>query len=141
MAAKSGNIFGYGVFGLFMGLVLGLSGFADFEQVHKMFTFQDLNLLFAFAGAVGISMLGFLLLARKDHSNKKNFNKGMIPGSMVFGAGWAITGACPGIALVQVGQGQLGAVFTLLGILGGVWLYRMLAAGGMQVDTGICGEQ
>lgn len=137
---QSSNTLGYGIFGLAMGLLLGVSGFADFSEVHEMFELEKLDLLYAFAGAVGISMIGFFLFARGSNRGKKHFNNGVIPGGVIFGVGWAITGACPGIALVQVGQGQLAAVFTLLGILGGVWMYRLMAAGGLQVDTGICGE-
>jgi uncharacterized membrane protein YedE/YeeE len=105
-----------------------------------MFTFSDFRLLFLFASSVAITMIGFALLARRTTIPKKPFTKGTIPGSILFGTGWAITGACPSIALVQLGEGKIVAVFTVLGILFGVWMYRRLAAGGMQLDTGVCGE-
>lgn len=129
-----------GVSGTLMGLVLGLSGFADFTQVHNMFTFSDLTLLYAFAGAVVLCVLGFFVLVRKD-LGKKKFNGGTVPGGVMFGVGWAITGACPSIALVQVGQGQLAALLTLTGIFMGVWVYRNMVAGTMQLDSGVCGEE
>ena len=131
----------YAVFGLAMGVVLSRTGFTDFSEVHNMFTLTDSRLLLAFIVSIGISMLGFLILARGKHIAKKSFNKGTIPGSIIFGTGWALTGACPSIALVQLGEGKLAAVFSLLGILAGVWVYRRLAAGSLQLDTGICGEE
>ncbi|MCO6412286.1 MAG: YeeE/YedE family protein [Thiogranum sp.] len=130
----------YGAFGLMMGVTLSLVGFTDFSEVHKMFIFADFRLLCLFATTVGITMLGFAIVARKSSIPKKTFNRGTIPGSVLFGAGWAITGACPSIALVQIGEGKLVALFTVLGILFGVWIYRKLAAGGLQLDTGVCGE-
>ena len=131
----------YTIFGLTMGAVLALSGFSDFEQVHKMFILEDFRLLFAFAGAVVLSMLGFFLVGRGKTISKKKFNAGTVPGSILFGAGWAITGACPSIALVQLGQGQLAAVYTLLGIALGVWIYRKMTSGSaIQLDNGVCGE-
>ena len=130
----------YALFGLFMGRVLSLVGFTDFSQVHSMFVFQDFRLLFMFAATVAITMAGFALFARRSNIPKKALNKGTIPGSLLFGAGWAITGSCPSIALVQLGEGKLIALVTIAGILAGVWTYRKLAAGGMKLDTGVCGE-
>lgn len=130
----------YGLLGLLMGLVLSGSGFSDYAEVYKMFTFSDFRLLFGFAGAVGIALLVFPLLTRKHKVPRKALNKGTIPGSIMFGIGWALTGACPAISLVQLGEGQLAALATIAGILFGVWLFRRMQAGGVQVDTGICGE-
>ena len=50
-----------GLFGLLMGMSLALIGFADFGEVHRMFTFADLRLLLAFAGAVAIIMAGYVI--------------------------------------------------------------------------------
>ena len=130
----------HGLFGLFMGVTLSCTGFTNFDEVHRMFTFADLRLLFVFAGAVGLTMVAFALLARGKNIAKKQFTKGTIPGSIMFGVGWAITGSCPSIALVQIGEGQLAALFTLFGILTGVWAYRRVAMGSLKLDTGVCGE-
>lgn len=46
-----------------------------------------------------------------------------ILGALVFGVGWALSGACPGTALVQIGEGKFMAIATVLGILLGAWLY------------------
>ncbi|HEY9051253.1 MAG TPA: YeeE/YedE thiosulfate transporter family protein, partial [Gammaproteobacteria bacterium] len=101
----------YGLFGLAMGMILSFIGFTSFDEVHKMFTLQDFRLIAAFAGAVGLLVIGFAIISRQQQIPKKKFNKGTIPGSILFGAGWAITGSCPSIALVQLGEGQLAAVF------------------------------
>jgi len=131
----------YALFGLAMGMILSLVGFTSFDEVHKMFTFKDFRLLFAFGGAVGLLALGFAILTRGKDIARKQFNKGTIPGSMIFGTGWAITGSCPSIALVQLGEGQLAAAFVVLGIFFGVWSYRRMASGSLQLDTGVCGEE
>jgi hypothetical protein len=51
-----------------------------------------------------------------------------------------MTGACPSIALVQLGEGKIGALLTIFGIVTGVWVYRTIAAPSFQLDTGVCGE-
>ena len=53
--------------------------------------------------------------------------------------GWAMTGACTSIALVQLGEGKLGALLTIFGSVTGVWIYRAIAAPNFRLDTGICG--
>lgn len=126
--------------GLLMGGIMVYTGFSQFDEVHKMFIFSDFRLLFGFAGAVGILIIAFALLNRRKQSRKSKPNKGAIPGGIMFGIGWAITGACPTIALVQIGQGQLAALFTAAGIFLGVWSYRYLSSGTLKLDTEICGE-
>ncbi len=130
----------YILFGIFMGMTLSLGGLSDFEQIHTLFILQNIPLLLVFIGAIGLSMLGFCTLCRKRNVPKKTFNGGTIPGSLMFGVGWAMTGACPSIALVQLGEGKLGALLTIFGILTGVWIYRAIAAPNFRLDTGICGE-
>jgi hypothetical protein len=132
--------FFYGLFGLAMGMILSFIGFTSFDEVHKMFTLQDFRLILVFAGAVGLLTIGFAVLGRRRNIPEKQYNKGTIPGSILFGMGWAICGSCPSIALVQLGEGQLAAVFVIFGIFFGVWSYRRLAAGSIKLDSGVCGE-
>ncbi|VAW71433.1 hypothetical protein MNBD_GAMMA12-3978 [hydrothermal vent metagenome] len=131
----------YAVFGLALGVTLSLGGLSDFSQIHSLFILQNIPLLLTFAGAIGLSILGFMLIQTNTKAPKKPFTKGTIPGSILFGLGWAITGACPSIALVQLGEGQLAALVTIAGIVSGVWIYRKATSTSFQFDTGICGEE
>jgi uncharacterized membrane protein YedE/YeeE len=128
----------FGVFGLLMGFSLARIGFADFGEVHRLFTLVDLRLLFTFAGAVVFAMLGFLIFARGQSLPKKKIHPGTLVGGVLFGTGWALTGACPGISLVQIGSGYLPAVATAAGILVGAWLYKKVHARFFRWDTGAC---
>jgi uncharacterized membrane protein YedE/YeeE len=138
---KSSNLrhhFLFGVFGLLMGASLVRIGFADFGEVHRLFTFADLRLLLVFAGAVAVTMAGLFLLARGKSLPPKPLHNGSVVGGVLFGLGWAVTGACPSVALVQFGQGYLPAVATLAGIVLGVWSYRRVHARYFRWDTGAC---
>jgi len=53
----------------------------------------------------------------------KKFNKGNIYGGLIFGFGWAITGACPGPLFAQIGTGATVIVITLLSAIVGTWVY------------------
>lgn len=130
----------YAIFGTLMGVTLSMGGLSDFEQVHKLFLLQNIPLLLVFVGAIALSMLGFFTIFKNRDIPKKVYNSGTIPGSIMFGIGWAMTGACPSIALVQLGEGKLAALLTISGILAGVWIYRKIAAPTFQLDTGVCGE-
>lgn len=129
-----------GIFGIAMGITLSMGGLSDFEQIHTLFLLQNIPLLLVFAAAIGLSMLGFFTLCRNREITRKPYNGGTIPGSIMFGIGWAMTGACPSIALVQLGEGKMGALLTIVGIVTGVWAYRAIAAPSFQLDTGVCGE-
>lgn len=112
--------------GLALGFAISASGLSDWGELHRMFTFQDPRLLLSFGGAVALSVGGFLLLARRDQLPPKHVVAGTVPGALLFGAGWAIAGACPGAALVQIGEGKWAALVTLGGILAGAWLHDRL---------------
>ena len=121
--------------GLALGVVISASGLSDWGELHRMFSLgvgrggpglEELRLVLAFGGAVVLSIVGFRVLARHDELPSKPIRKGTVPGAILFGAGWALAGACPGAALVQLGEGKLGAVATLAGMLAGAWLHDAL---------------
>jgi uncharacterized protein len=126
------------VVGLALGFSLSWMGFADFREVHNMFTFSDLRLLFTFFAGVALTGLGFLVVARGQKLMPKPIHKGTILGGILFGVGWAVTGACPGAALVQLGEGQLPALITITGIVIGTLLYRKVHARFFRWDRGAC---
>jgi uncharacterized membrane protein YedE/YeeE len=54
---------------------------------------------------------------------EKPFNKGVVAGGIIFGMGWAITGACPGPIYAQIGSGAYMALVTFVSALLGAYLY------------------
>ncbi len=112
---------------LLLGAALGFSlsriGFHDYDQLQRMFTFQDFRLLFTFMGAAGVLMALWPLAFPGEQVTRKPFHKGIIPGSVLFGVGWALTGGCPPVALLQLAEGRLPALATLAGVATGVFLF------------------
>jgi uncharacterized membrane protein YedE/YeeE len=61
------------------------------------------------------------------HIDNKTFDKGQIYGGLIFGIGWAITGACPGPLFAQIGAGFGVVSITLLSAIAGTWVYGKYA--------------
>ena len=128
----------YSLLGTAMGFILARIGFADYDEINKMFAFIDFRLLLTFASSVGVLMIIGLLFRNRFPRQDKFIQPGTVPGSMLFGFGWAVTGACPSLVFVQLGQGRIPAVMTLFGIYLGVILYRKMHAKYFLWDVGSC---
>lgn len=113
----------YSLYGLAFGFILSRIGFSDFGEVHSMFLFADLRLFLTFCSGVALSFVGFMALTRISEIPRTAFHPGNIMGGILFGMGWALTGACPSILLVQVGEGQLAGLATLSGAIAGMMVY------------------
>ncbi len=121
-----------GGFGLLFGYFLSKSQATDFDAMMDMFRFKSPQLWGVIGMAIFVVALGLLLFQwiKKPTIQGKpldwkplKFTPGRIFGALLFGVGWALSGACPGTALTQIGEGKLMAIATVGGILVGVWLY------------------
>ncbi len=128
--------------GLLFGLGLSCIGFSSWDEVHRMFVFADLRMLLAFMLAVVVLVPATAAWKRwmpgRVKFRTRPTHKGTLLGGALFGVGWALSGACPAIALVQVGEGQLAALLTLGGIFAGNWLYAAVQQRYLHWDTGSC---
>lgn len=125
------------VIGVAFGFSVSMIGFGDFAQLNAMFTFQAFRMLLAFAGGVVVAAVGFLLIDRKRQARTR-IHKGIVPGAVLFGTGWAISGGCPSIPLVQLGAGYLPALVTMVGIATGMFVFRRVNARYLHLDPGSC---
>lgn len=125
-AVRSGVVLG--AIGLFMGFALSRIGFASWDEVHAMFTFSSWRLILAFLTGVLVLVPAWRLIHRLTGAtwSPRKIHRGTLAGGVLFGFGWAISGACPSIALVQLGEGQFGALLTLGGIFLGNFLYSVV---------------
>ena len=125
------------VAGLALGYTVTNIGFGDYAQLNRMFTFRDPRMLLAFAGAVAIIVCAFALLRVRRTPGR--VHAGVIPGSVLFGTGWAISGGCPAIPIIQVASGYLPAIVTIVGIAVGMRLCRWANSRFFHLDRGSCG--
>lgn len=136
--ATRGAILGANIVaGLTLGFVVADVGFGDYAELNRMFTFQDLRMMFTFAGAVGILIVMFALLRVRKTPGR--IHAGVVPGAILFGTGWAISGGCPAIPIIQLAGGYLPASITIVGVVVGVRLCRWANGKYFHLDRGSCG--
>lgn len=136
MSAGARQIASLAAAGLLLGFFLTRIGFTDYGELHRMLTFQDWRLFGVFGGAVGVSFVGFKIFARGKALPPRPLHRGIVPGGVLFGIGWAVSGACPAVAMIQIGEGQVAALLTLVGMLAGSWLYPRMHARFFRFDAG-----
>jgi hypothetical protein len=124
----------YLLFGTIFGLVLSRSGAADYDFIQRMFLFESFQLYGIIGTAVVVTTPGLVLLKRRGLTltgaplrvSPKPRHPGNVWGGILFGAGWSITGMCPGPILVNIGEGKLYALAALAGVLVGATLFGTL---------------
>lgn len=136
MRTQGGILFANIAAGLALGFVVTSIGFGDFAELNRMFTFQDLRMFLAFAGAVAIIVAVFAIA--RVRRTPTRIHAGVVPGAALFGVGWAISGGCPAIPIIQVGSGYLPALVSIAGIVVGIRLCRRVTTR-LRIDTGSCG--
>ena len=121
--------------GVYLGILFTKSEVANWQRVHDMFLFREAYMYLIIGTAIVVAMISMLLIKRfsiksiegeKITYKPKPYHTGVIIGGMLFGAGWAITGACPGPIYAQIGAGEWMALFTLGGALLGMFSYAVL---------------
>ncbi|EHR53084.1 YeeE/YedE family protein (DUF395) [Saccharomonospora marina XMU15] len=137
MRTRGAVLMGSVVNGLALGFVVTNIGFGDYAELNRMFTFQDLRMLLAFGGAVAIIVVVFGVMQVRRTPGR--IHAGVVPGAILFGTGWAISGGCPAIPIIQVGSGYLPALITIAGVAVGMWLCRWANARYFHLDRGSCG--
>jgi uncharacterized membrane protein YedE/YeeE len=126
------------------GVALARSGAADFDAMVRMFRFEEAH-LFLVAGVTTLTAwVGLFALLRSRFGDgvrvvSRDIHPGSVPGGVLFGIGWGVSGSCPGTVLAQIGSGHLIALVTLTGILLGNGLFERFAAGRFGLNHDSCG--
>ena len=124
--------FKYLLVGTGFGIVFVKAEIISWFRIQEMFRMQSFHMYGVIGSAVVVGMISVFLIKKFkvktiygeaiEFHNKK-FHKGQIIGGLLFGFGWAITGACPGPLFAQIGTGVTVTIVTLLSAIFGVWVY------------------
>lgn len=125
----------YLVVGILFGIVFVKAEIISWFRIQEMFRFDSFHMYGVIGSAVLVGLVSIQLIRRFKIKtlqqeevviSPKRFQKGQIFGGVLFGVGWAITGACPGPLFAQIGSGFLAVVVTLLSAIAGTWSYGLL---------------
>jgi len=124
--------FKYLVVGIVFGVVFVKAEIISWFRIQEMFRFQSFHMYGVIGTAVVVGAISVFLIKKFKiktiHGEEitfsdKTFNKGQIYGGLLFGFGWAITGACPGPLFAQLGTGVWAISIVILSALAGTWVY------------------
>lgn len=122
----------YLITGSLFGILFVKAEVISWFRIQEMFRFQSFHMYGIIGSAVLVGIISVALIKRFNIKtiysepivlSPKKFNKGQIYGGLIFGFGWAITGACPGPLFAQIGTGATVIAVTLLSAIAGTWVY------------------
>lgn len=122
----------YMAVGIAFGIVFIKAEIISWFRIQEMFRFQSFHMFGVIGSAVIVGVISVLLIKKFNvktmygeiiEFHPKQFNKGQVYGGLLFGLGWAITGACPGPLFALIGSGATVIVVTLISAIAGTWVY------------------
>jgi len=122
----------YLIVGIAFGIVFVKAEIISWFRIQEMFRLQSFHMYGVIGSAVVVGAISVWFIKKfniktiygeKIEFYSRKFNKGQIYGGLLFGLGWAITGACPGPLYALIGSGATVIVITLLSAIAGTWLY------------------
>jgi len=136
------------VMGIAFGFFLQTGGVTDYNIIIAQLLLTDFTVVKVMLSAVLVGMIGVYLMKGRGmvrlHTKTGSVGSTVV-GGLIFGAGFAILGYCPGTVAGAVGQGALDALFGgAVGILLGTGIYaaiypalqkRVLGLGTFSSDT------
>ena len=125
---------------LFIGILFGITMYkseaASWFRIYEMFQFQSFHMYGIIGSAVGLGVISVAIIKRFNVKNSdgnqlifldkdKSLLRYLI-GGILFGLGWALSGACPGPMFTLFGAGFFPIIISIIGALLGTWAYGLL---------------
>ena len=126
---------GYLFVGVLFGVVLTKAEAISWYRIQEMFRFESFHMYGIFMTAIPTGAISLFIIRKLNVRTfdgqpivmpKKKYHKGIVTGSLIFGCGWALTGACPGPLYALVGSGYSVTIVTLGSAVAGAWSYSLL---------------
>lgn len=133
------------IFGVLFGGVLGASNLHEYDTIHSMLAFEELDVFLFMATAIAVSAPLLWFLERRGVNtpfggeltlSRSKPQSHHIKGGAIFGIGWAIAGTCPAPALVMLSSGALLSLVAIPGIFLGLHLRERQQRNGLHVGDG-----
>jgi uncharacterized membrane protein YedE/YeeE len=116
-------------YGFIFGVLLQSARLNRFNTISGMATLENFKVAKAIALAIGAGVIllnAEIGLGLASYHIKPFLVGGIVLGGLIFGAGMAILGYCPGTVMVSAGEGSLDAMVGILGGLAGGLVYTLI---------------
>lgn len=129
------NLLKYSLVGILFGIVFVKTEIISWFRIQEMFQLKSFHMYGVIGTAVLVGVISVWIIKKFKIKtlngeqiviHKKEFDKGKIYGGLIFGFGWAMTGACPGPLFAQIGTGIGVVIVVILSALTGTWTYGLL---------------
>jgi len=123
------------IIGVAFGYVLINAGVSSYDIIRDMFLFKSWHMYGVLGVAVPVAFIGVQIWKKLNRApliggttewRNEPVKKEHAIGGLISGAGWALTGACPGPALAILGYGIYSASFIVLGVFIGTYAYARM---------------
>jgi uncharacterized membrane protein YedE/YeeE len=119
--------------GLVFGVGLAVSKMTHPEVVLDFLQLDDLGLLLVMGGGAVVAAIGFHIATRSGKAapltgkkyglRKRDLDKDVMVGGVIFGIGWGISGICPGAAFASLGIGNYVIIWAIVGMIFGAHIH------------------
>jgi uncharacterized protein len=125
----------YTLIGIVFGIAFVKAEIISWFRIQEMFRLQSFHMYGVIGTGVALGALSVFIIKTLKFKTlygeqitftPKQFNKGQIIGGLLFGFGWAMTGACPGPLFAQVGIGAFAVLVVIASAIAGTWTYGLL---------------
>lgn len=131
------SLSGYFLLGLLLGVIFVKAELVSWFRIQEMFRLQAFHMYGVLGSAVAVAALSVAMLRRFEVATfggepiripAKDMGSGTRywAGGLLFGSGWALTGACPGPFFALIGSGVSVFALVLVCALAGMWVYGRL---------------
>lgn len=127
------KFFRYLFIGFIFGITLTKAEIISWYRIYEMFRFQSFHMYGVIGSAVILGMIIVQLIKRNGLKTVDGETITISPkhvsipryliGGIVFGLGWALTGACPGPLFILLGNGISVVAVVILSALLGTFVY------------------
>ena len=127
----------YLVLGVLFGIILTKSEVISWFRIQEMFRFQSFHMYGIIGSAIVVGAISLALMKKlgaktiygepvliEDKPYERGYNQWF--GGIIFGFGWALTGACPGPLYALIGNGVYVIAISLLSAAAGALAYGYL---------------
>ncbi len=126
----------YLLVGAFFGIVLSKAEVVSWYRIYEMFQFDSFHMYGVIGSAIAVGIILIQIIRRTNMKSMLGTEINIPPknrsvaryllGGIIFGLGWALTGACPGPMFILVGQGVGVMLVVIVSAVMGTFAYGLL---------------